>query len=110
MEEFVSIFFIFTLGFVFGWVLREEMAKRRVDYLMKQLGEELEDVAEVAKDLINIKIELHSGQYYVFNKDTDEFMAQAATRKELEDALAKRYPEKRFAATPENLKEVGFAK
>ena len=29
---------------------------------------------------------------------------------ELEDSLAKRYPEKRFAATPENLKEVGFAK
>ncbi len=110
MDEFFSIFIVFSLGFILGWVLREEIAKRRVDYLMKQLGEELEDVAEAAKDLINIKIELHSGQYYVFNKETDEFMAQAPTRNELEDALAKRYPDKRFAATPENLKEVGFAK
>lgn len=107
MENFLSIFFIFVLGFVFGWVLREEMAKRRVERLMDQLGEDLQ---QVAKDLINIKIERHSGLYYVFNKETDEFMAQAETRQELEDALAKRYPEKRFAATPENLKEVGFAK
>jgi hypothetical protein len=107
MEEFLSIFGIFTLGFILGWVLREEMAKRRVDYIMKQLGEDLKQVAE---DLIQIKIEHHSGVYYVFNKETDEFMAQASTRNELEDALAKRYPEKRFAATPENLKEVGFAK
>lgn len=107
MGEFLSIFAVFILGFILGWILREEMAKRRVDALMNQLGSELETVA---KDLINIKIEQHSGMYYVFNKETDEFMAQASTRKELEDSLAERYPEKRFAATPENLKEVGFAK
>lgn len=105
--EFLSIFIVFALGFAMGWVTREEMAKRRVDRLMEQLGEDLQ---QVAQDLINIKIEQHSGVYYVFNKETDEFMAQAPTRKELEDALAKRYPDKRFAATPENLKEVGFAK
>ena len=110
MEEFLSIFGVFALGFILGWVLREEMAKRRVDYIMKQLGEDLENLETSAKDLINIKIECHSGQYYVFNKETDEFMAQAPTRKELEDSLAERYPEKRFAATPENMKEVGFAK
>jgi hypothetical protein len=107
MEDFLSIFGVFALGFILGWILREEMAKRRVDYIMKQLGEDLENVAS---ELIQIKIELHSGQYYVFNKETDEFMAQAPTRAELEDSLAARYPEKRFAATPENLKEVGFAK
>lgn len=107
MGEFLSIFAVFILGFILGWVLREEMAKRRVDALLNQLGSELETVA---KDLINIKIEQHSGMYYVFNKETDEFMAQAPTRQELEDSLAERYPEKRFAATPENLKEVGFSK
>jgi hypothetical protein len=110
MEDFLSIFGVFALGFILGWVLREEMAKRRVDYIMKQLGEDLENLENTAKDLIQIKIERHSGQYYVFNKETDEFMAQAMTRAELEDSLAARYPEKRFAATPENLKEVGFAK
>jgi predicted transcriptional regulator YdeE len=107
MSEFLSIFGIFILGFILGWVLREELAKRRVDYIMSKLEENLEQIAE---DLIQIKIERHSGQYYVFDKETDEFMAQATTREELEDSLAKRYPEKRFAATPENLKEVGFAK
>jgi hypothetical protein len=35
-------------------------------------------------------------------------MAQGTNRKELEDNLDKRYPGKRFAATPDNLKEIGF--
>jgi len=107
MEDFLSIFGVFALGFILGWVLREELAKRRVDYIMKQLDQ---DLGEIEDELINIKIEQHSGQYYVFNKETDEFMAQAPTRKELEDSLASRFPDTRFAATPENLKEVGFAK
>ena len=60
------------------------------------------------KNTIPIKIEIHKDVYYVFNKESDEFMGQGATRKELEDELAKRHPDKRFIATPENLKEVGF--
>jgi hypothetical protein len=109
MGEFFSIFSVFALGFVFGWILREEMAKRRVDKLMAELeGDIGEKVESLRKNAIPIKIEIHSGVYYVFNQDTDEFMGQGATRKELEDELAKRHPEKRFIATPENLKEVGF--
>jgi hypothetical protein len=109
MTEFLSIFGVFIFGFILGWVLREEMAKRRVDKLMEQLeGDIGEKVEALRKNVIPIKIEIHSGVYYVFNTDNDEFMAQGANRKELEDALAKRHPEKRFIATPENLKEVGF--
>jgi hypothetical protein len=37
-------------------------------------------------------------------------MAQGATRKELENNLEKRFPGKRFAARPENLRDVGFNK
>jgi len=35
-------------------------------------------------------------------------MAQASTRKELEDALAARFSGKRFYADVDNLKEVGL--
>lgn len=109
MNEFVSIFLIFGFGFIVGWVLREEMAKRRVNKLMAQLeGDIGEKVETLRKNSIPIKIEIHSGVYYVFNKDSDEFMGQAPTRDELEAELAKRFPDKRFIATPENLKEVGF--
>jgi hypothetical protein len=109
MDEFFSIFIVFSLGFAVGWVLREEMAKRRVDKLMAELEDDIgEKVETIRKNAIPIKIEIHSGVYYVFNKDNDEFMGQAPTRDELEAELAKRFPDKRFIATPENLKEVGF--
>jgi hypothetical protein len=37
-------------------------------------------------------------------------MAQGKSIKELENNLASRYPGKRFGATNDNLKEVGFLK
>jgi len=109
MEEFLSIFGVFVFGFILGWVLREGMAKRRVDKLLAELEGDIEETVEtIRKNVIPIRIEMHNGAYYIFNTDTDEFMAQGVTRPELELELAKRHPEKRFIATPENLKEVGF--
>jgi hypothetical protein len=106
MEELFIYLVIFALGFAFGWTSREAAAKRRVEQFVKQLESE-EDQSD---ELIRIKIEKHSDVYYVYaDADNGEFMAQGASMKELEDALAKRYPEKKFAATPENLKEMGFA-
>lgn len=106
MGEFLSIFGIFAFGFILGWIFREEIAKRRIDKLMDQLEGEIEEA--VTANLVKIKIEKHKEAYYVFNEETDEFMAQGMNRKELEDSLAKKFPEKNFAATPANLKEVGF--
>jgi hypothetical protein len=108
MEDFLS-FGVFALGFILGWILREELAKRRVDKLLAELEGDIEEKSDaIRKNTIPIKIEIHNGAYYVFNTDTDEFMAQGKTRPELEIELAKRHPEKRFIATPDNLKEVGF--
>lgn len=91
-----------AVGLVYGWGLRERYAKRQMDKLFEKL--EIAAEEEVSESLIKIKIESHSGMFYVFNNTTDEFMGQAKTRSELEDVLAKRYPGKRFMATPENLK------
>jgi predicted negative regulator of RcsB-dependent stress response len=105
MEELFIYLVIFALGFAFGWTSRETAAKRRVEKFVQQL----EEAEESADELIRIKIEKHGEVYYVFSdSDNNEFMAQGSSMKELEDALAKRYPEKRFAATPENLKEMGL--
>jgi glutamate-1-semialdehyde aminotransferase len=104
--EFLIIFAIFAVGFLVGWIMREELAKRRIDALMDTLEDAIEQATE--ESLVKIKIEQHSGAYYVFNSETDEFMAQALNRKDLEDELAKKYPDKNFMATPENLAQVGF--
>lgn len=106
MDEILSIFGIFALGFFVGWWMREQLALRRIDKMLTQIEDELDEAEEAS--LVKIKIEKHSEVFYVFNQETDEFMAQGIDRKELEDALAKKFPEKTFMATPANLKEVGF--
>jgi hypothetical protein len=98
----VIVVIAFVGGVVYGWGLRERHAQRKLDNLLDKFEHAVQE--EINESLIKITIESHSGMFYVFNKDTDEFMGQARTRKELEEVLAKRYPDKRFMATPENLK------
>lgn len=106
MEHVLYLFLVLAIGFLMGWHQREQWAKKKVDYLMGQLNTALDEQINDSK--IQIKIERHSGVLYVFNKENDEFMAQGATRDELEDALKVKYPNKVFLATTENLKEVNF--
>jgi hypothetical protein len=105
MDMFLTLFIVFVLSFILGWIMREHLARRRLDRLMEQLGDAMEDLQP---ERINIKIELENGIYYAYNADTSDFMGQGTTRKELEDGLAHRFPDKVFAAQPSNLKEVGF--
>lgn len=107
--DFLLIFavaFLMLLSFVGGWIAREMAASRRIDQLMAQVEENVEE--QVREQLIPIKIEHHDQMFYVYNLDNNTFMAQGQTRRELESNLEARYPGKKFAARPENLKEVGF--
>ena len=102
----VAVAFLMLLSFVAGWVAREVAASRRIDQLMAQMEETVEE--HVKEHLIPIKIEHHDQMFYVYDLNNNTFMAQGETRRELESNLEKRYPGKKFAAKPENLKEVGF--
>lgn len=107
--DFLLIFavaFLMLLSFVAGWIAREIAASRRIDQLMAQVEESVNE--QVKEQLIPIKIEHHDQMFYVYSLDNNTFMAQGQTRRELESNLEKRYPGKKFAARPENLKEVGF--
>lgn len=106
LELFVIICVSFLVGFVIGWNQREAYAKKRVDFLMDHLNDALDQ--ELKDTTINISIEKQNGVFYVYGKETNDFMGQGTTRKELETVLAERYPDKRFAATKQNLAEVGF--
>jgi len=106
MEHILYVFLVFAVGFLVGWNQREKWASRKVDALLDMFNKEVEKQVEESR--IDIKIEKHNDVYYVFNKHTDDFMAQASTRKELEDALAARFSGKRFYADVDNLKEVGL--
>lgn len=100
--DYVTYVVVWFMGAVYGWYARERHAKRTIDRFFSEVEESVNE--QVDESIIKINIERHSGVFYVYNKDTGEFMGQGNTRKELEDVLAKRFPEKKFAADKEDLK------
>ena len=92
-----------------GWHLRELWAIRQVKMLESFVDERLQqELEEIKKKHLPIKIEKTDSGYFVYSLPDNTFMAQGVDRKELELNLDKRYPGKKFAAHPDNLKEVGF--
>ena len=88
------------MGAVYGWYARERYAERLINRIFSEVIEE----AENSEKYIPITIEKHNDVFYVYNRDSNDFMAQGKTRRELESNLAKRYPDTKFMAERENLK------
>ena len=92
---------VWIMGAVYGWYARERHAKRTIERFVTEIMPKAEEESD---SRIHVSIEKHNGVFYVYDKIQNEFMAQGKTRRELEDALAKRYPNKYFAATTEDLR------
>jgi hypothetical protein len=109
MDILLTIFVTFCVwvwGIYIGWQAREVRAKQVLAKYLDEMEQDLED--EVDDTQVRIKIEKHPEGYFVYGLDNNEFIAQGQTRLQLERALEKRYPGKKFAATADNLREVGF--
>ena len=100
--DYVTYVVVWIMGAVYGWYARERQARRTIDRFFSNLEEDIDE--KVNDTIIPIKIDRHSGVFYVYNKETEEFLGQGNSRKELEINLAKRFPDKKFAADKENLK------
>jgi len=109
MELLIYILVAFMLVRL-GWYLREFKAIAEVRKMQQEETLEVlqEHIDEIKKKYLPIKIEKVDHGYFVYSLPDNTFMAQGTNRKELEENLDKRYPGKKFAATPDNLKEVGF--
>jgi len=99
--DYVTYVVVWILGAVYGWYARERQARRTIDRFFSEVTEAVD---EVNPSVIPIKIDRHNGVFYVHNKETEEFLGQGDTRKELELNLAKRFPDQKFAADKESLK------
>jgi len=111
LDFIVFIFFLavaWLMGAVAGWNARERHAKRVVQQYLSEEESLDDELQEMKKKYQPIKIEKHDHGYFVYSLPENTFIAQGTTRQELEANLEKRFPGKRYAATPENLKEVGF--
>jgi len=100
--EYLLYIVIWIMGAVYGWYARERHAKRTIGRFVAHV--EAETVKAVNESVIQITLEKNNGIFYIWNKDTNDFMGQGKTRQELENALAKRYPDKKFALDPKELK------
>jgi hypothetical protein len=96
------------IGFSIGWNLREKVAVVKANKMLAEIEQELEQDAELDPEVIKITIEKDNGILFAYHKDSNQFIAQANDRKELEKKLSELYPGKTFGVTPKNLIEIGF--
>jgi hypothetical protein len=98
MDLLISFAAVLVFGFVIGWWFREFVATIRIKQLIESV--------DVSNDVVRIRMERVDGMIYIYNMETNEFMAQGETRNVVERNLKKRFPDTVFAATDENLREV----
>lgn len=106
MEEFNWSTFIW--GFVVTWfVLR--IAQKYLEAKNEVLKEEIEELQKKVKDrFIHVNIEKHGSVYYLFEKETDRFIAQGSTMEELTAHCESRFKNKVVFANDDELKSAGL--
>lgn len=98
----------FILGFIITWAILKLFQK----YLQAKneiLVEELEQLQKRVKDkFIQVNIEKHGDVYYLFEKDTDRFIAQGTNMDELKAHCDARFKNKVVFANDDELKSSGL--
>lgn len=99
-------------GFVVGYAVTWLVVKLITGYLRAKnevLHKQLEEINKKVKELIvRVTIEKHGDIFYIFEKETDRFVAQGRTADEIKEVMQKRFPEKTFIATDEEIKRTGL--
>ncbi len=104
--EFIILAGAVVVGVFMGWHLRELYAIRKVKELIQQ-AEELAESEEPEPSRTKMRLERHGEVIYAFEHETDSFIAQGKDLLDLDAAIQKRYPDKKFSVQEDNLKEIG---
>lgn len=102
----LSYILVLFVGTVYGWNLRQRHAEKQLDNFMVRLDAEVQD--KISQSVIYIDIEKQNGVFYVYDKKNKDFMGQGKDKEELEKNLAARFPNKKFLADSNNLKDMGL--
>jgi hypothetical protein len=101
MEEFLSFVFYALLGYIAARIV--------FHYLLKALHEKNEklkqELVDLAKQYIFVKPERHGDMIYLFETDTDRFIAQGRTAQEIKAHCQQRFPDKNVVISSEYLKQ-----
>jgi len=99
--------FDFLIGVFVGAVLYRTYLEFRLKLLEKRIEDRIDStLAQLKKSIIDSKIEFSNGVYYLYNRNTNEFIAQGNNFEELEKAAKKKYPDKLFNVPQKELNEI----
>jgi hypothetical protein len=93
---------VLAFGILIGWNLRERVAVRLVEKMLSEIQEDSQENPDVTR----MRLEKHSDVIYAYSED-DTFIAQGNSLKDLDLAIRKRFPDRKFSVREENLKSLG---
>lgn len=105
IELIILLIVVFAFAFIAGWKAREYQAIRYLQQYQQMVEQTVKDVAV---NTVMIDVRREGDKFYVYDKNTGEFLAQGTNHAEVSAVLGERFPTKRFTAMPQNLKDVGY--
>ena len=98
--ETIDIVLWIVMGFVAGVTAFYLILKLAVNLLARRIEQQLETLEEALKehvDLIPCRVEQHDGVFFVYNNETNEFMAQGNDLAELRERIKARWKDRRVS-------------
>lgn len=90
--ELVSEFLIFCLEIAFWYFVASIILALVLNKQNKKLEERKELIDQLAQKIHVVNIEEHNNQFYWFDADSDQFLAQGKDLNEIIERIQKRYP------------------
>lgn len=103
------LFAVFLFGCLVGWLYREHVLIQLVREHLNEEGElTLDEAFEEENEIktINVRIERHGDQLFVYDKEDGAFLAQGKDFFEMDDALASRFPNTKFVLPADFVEQV----
>jgi hypothetical protein len=102
--EFLGVLLTSVCVFIVGIVIYDAY---KIAMFEKYINEKLEqDLEEVKSKIIHTELVFESNSLLLYNKETNEFIAQANTWDELNEILSERYPDYFFHLENEIMKKA----
>ncbi len=96
------------LGFAVGWIITK-LVQGYLEAKNLMLEADIADLKERIKDnFIHVDIEKHGQVFYLFEKETNRFIAQGTNFEEIATHCKERFKNKSVVATEEQMEQFGL--
>jgi hypothetical protein len=107
MEFIIGILAGVLICFIVLILIAQALARARIKYIEHNVNEGIKAFKE---HVIDSRIEAVADQLHLYNKKTEEFLAQGKDLQELNDNASKRFPDKLFNVPNSELNKFNIGK